>query len=206
MSRPPVVAIIGQGSPQDRAIAVACAEAGANIALGTVEKSTAQDYAMNSIANEIWNIGPDQFVCQMDAGDAAEVASFAAQVSDRFGHCDLLVCNNDQPESAPLDELSQDEWDITIRANLTGPFLAAHAFGRLMERDRGGHVLLVAHERPEADAAYCAAKAGLEGLARAMTRTWSPRGVEVETLPVAGDDAALAATVAARLQAILAAH
>jgi NAD(P)-dependent dehydrogenase (short-subunit alcohol dehydrogenase family) len=52
-----VVAIVGTGSDLDRAIAVACAEAGADVALGTERATREQDYRMNSVANEIWAIG-----------------------------------------------------------------------------------------------------------------------------------------------------
>jgi gluconate 5-dehydrogenase len=193
-----VVAIIGRGSDEDRAIAVACAEAGADIALGTM--STGQEYAMHSIANEVWSIGREQLVCVMDAGDATEAVSFAAQVWDRFGRCDLLVANHDLVAEAPLDQLSADEWDETIRANLTAPFLAAHAFGRLMTRQGGGHILVVAHERPGADAGYVAAKSGLAGLARAMTEGWAGRGVFVEVLQGVQDGPSLARTALDRLR------
>jgi len=194
-----VVAIMGAGTDQDRAIAVACAEAGARIALGTLDRSQQQEYAVNSIANEIWSIGPEQFATVLDATDAADVEAFAAQVWDRFGACDLLVANHDTFTEAPLDELSPDEWEATIRANLNAPFFAAHAFGRRLTEQGGGRVLLIAHERPGGDAAYAAAKAGLEGLARAMTEGWSHMGVFVEALAGVQDPDGLARTAVERL-------
>lgn len=197
-----VVAIIGRGSDEDRAIAVACAEAGADIALGTMSTEQAQEYGMHSIANEVWSIGPEQLVTVMDATDPTQATSFAAQVWDRFGRCDLLVANHDLPAEAPLDELSSDEWDDIVRANLTAPFLAAHAFGRLMTRQGYGHILLVAHERPGADAAYAASKSGLVGLARAMTEAWAGRGVIVEALQGLQDGPSLAATALERLRRV----
>jgi len=198
-----VVAIIGRGSDEDRAIAVACAEAGADIALGTMTTEQAQEYGMHSIANEVWSIGNEQLVTVMDAADPTQATSFAAQVWDRFGRCDLLVANHDLPTEAPLDQLSSDEWDDTVRANLTAPFLAAHAFGRLMTRQGSGYVLLVAHERPGADAAYVASKTGLVGLARAMNEGWASLGVIVEALQGLQDGESLAATALERLRRVL---
>ncbi|MCK9520433.1 MAG: SDR family oxidoreductase [Dehalococcoidia bacterium] len=197
-----VVAIIGRGSDEDRAIAVACAEAGANIALGTMTTEQEQEYGMHSIANEVWSIGPEQLVCVMDAGDATEAMSFAAQVWDRFGRCDLLVANHDLPATAPLDQLSADELEETLRANLAAPFLAAHAFGRLMTRQGGGHILVVAHDRPGADAGYVAAKTGVTGFARAMTDGWASRGVIVEALQGVQDGKSLATTAVERLRRV----
>lgn len=192
-----MLALAGTGSASDRAIAVAAAEAGARIALGTVAKVREQEYAMHSIANEAWNIGAEQFVCVMDGGDAAELASFAAQVWDTFAACDLLVCSQFLYTGAPLDELSQDEWEATLRANLTAPFLAAQAFGRLMERDGAGTVLFVRDGGVRGDAAYRAARAGLDGLAAAMADEWRSRGLVVQVEP-AEDVPAMVATLFGR--------
>jgi NAD(P)-dependent dehydrogenase (short-subunit alcohol dehydrogenase family) len=52
-----VVAIVASGSDVDRAIAVALAEAGADIAFATFAKVQAQEFALASIANEVWAIG-----------------------------------------------------------------------------------------------------------------------------------------------------
>lgn len=172
-----VVALIGQGSAVDRAFAMACAEAGANLALATVEPTQSQEFAMNSIANEAWAVGRDQFVTVMDGSDGTAVQSFAEQTWDRYGRCDVVVAAHHAPSVAPLDELSQDEWEATLRVNLTGPFLAAHAFGRLMERSRKGLVVLVSPVVSSADAGYNAARAGLDKVAEAINRDWSGRGV-----------------------------
>lgn len=172
-----VVAIIGAGSDRDRAFAVACAEAGADVALATQAAETAQEFAMNSIANEVWAIGRQQFVRAMDAADATAVMSFADEVWDRMHRCDALIAAHDLRTDAPADELSPDEWELAIRVNLTAPFLAAQAFGRLMEREHGGVVLLVAPEG--GDVAYAAARLGLEAVAEGLSAAWHERGVHV---------------------------
>ncbi|MGD9933954.1 MAG: SDR family NAD(P)-dependent oxidoreductase [Dehalococcoidia bacterium] len=179
-----VVALIGQGSAQDRAFAMACAEAGANLALATVEPTQTQEFAMNSIANEAWAVGREQFVSVMDAGEGTAVQSFAEQTWDRYGRCDVIVAGHHAASAAPLDELSQDEWEATLRVNLTGPFLAAHAFGRLMERSGKGLVVLVSPELADADAGYMAARAGLLEVVEAINRDWGGRGVRACVLPL----------------------
>lgn len=194
-----VVAIIGSGSETDRAIAVACAEAGADIALGTCDRAQAQEYAMNSIANEVWSIGNRHFVTLMDATEPEDAKAFAAQTWAELGRCDVLVANHDLPATTPLDELSADGWEATIRANLTGPFLAAHAFGQRMAGEGAGRVLFVAHHHPREDAAYAAARSALPGLAAAMREAWGPRGVAIDVID-AGDTPATAAAVLERLR------
>ncbi|MBE7520364.1 MAG: SDR family NAD(P)-dependent oxidoreductase [Thermoflexaceae bacterium] len=185
-----VVALIGTGSELDRAIAVACAEAGANIALGTVDRSQEQDFGVNSIANELWAIGREHFVRVMDATEATEVASFADETWDRLGRCDALLAIHELFAAVELDELSPDEWERSLRVNLTGPFLAGQAFGRLMERQGAGAVVFVTIERTGGDAAWTAAHAGLEGLADHIGRAWGEAGVSARVVRAGASDPA----------------
>ena len=197
-----VVALIGEGSMMNRALAMSCAEAGASLALATVERTQSQEFAMNSIANEAWAVGREQFVSVMDGCDGSAVQSFAEQTWDRFGRCDVLVVAHHGPSLAPLDELSQDEWDATIRLNLTAPFLAAHAFGRLMERGGTGLIIVVVPEVDGADAGYLAARSGLTEVVNAINATWGGRGVVARrlVLPVGTTDADATALLAALFQ------
>jgi NAD(P)-dependent dehydrogenase (short-subunit alcohol dehydrogenase family) len=172
------VALIGTGSPADRAIAIACAEEGADLALATMAAVQEQEFALNSIANEAWALGREQFVTLLDALDTADVTAFADQVFDRYRRCDVLFCCHDRPSTAPLDELSRDEWDDSLAANLTAPFLAAQAFGRVMEREGGGVILLVIPPDEHQDASWQAARLGLSAVETAIGDAWSERGVE----------------------------
>lgn len=177
-----VVAIIGPASAATRAIAIACGEAGADIALGTVDRSQEQEFGLNSIANELWSIGREQFVRVMDAAGAVAVTAFADEVFDRMGRCDALICAHHQPSDVPVDELGPGEWEQVLRANLTAPFLAAQAFGRLFERERHGRVLFIENEGETGDASYRAARSGLAGLIAGLNDAWRERGVRAEVV------------------------
>lgn len=172
-----VVAIIGPGGDAHRTLAVLCAELGANIALATTNRERDQEFAVNSIANEVWAIGREQFATPINASDDTAVIAFADEVWDRLGRCDVLVAAHDAPASAPLDELSPDEWEITIRENLTAPYLALQAFGRLMEREGGGMLVAVVPPLEGADAAYAAARAGLREFCASVEEAWRSRSV-----------------------------
>jgi NAD(P)-dependent dehydrogenase (short-subunit alcohol dehydrogenase family) len=196
-----VVALIGEGSDLDRALAIACAEAGANLALATTNRSPAQEFAMNSIANEAWAIGREQFVTLVDASDASAVIAFAEETWDRYGRCDALIAAHHLPATAPLDELSPDEWDAALATNLTAPFLAAHAFGILMDRSGGGTLIFVSPVVTGADASYLAARAGLAMAARALDEAWSARGVRTHLLAPAEHETAAAVAAAVEILA-----
>jgi NAD(P)-dependent dehydrogenase (short-subunit alcohol dehydrogenase family) len=86
-----VVAMIGHGTPLDRAIAVRLAEAGADVAIATEQPGREQEFATASIANEIWAIGREQFSYVLDAANGTAVAGYGAEVVARLGRCDALV-------------------------------------------------------------------------------------------------------------------
>ncbi len=86
-----VVALICAGNDDDRAIAVALAEAGADLAIATLHPTQREEFATASIANEVWAIGRRQFSYVLDAREAAAVAAFAQLVVGRLGGCDELI-------------------------------------------------------------------------------------------------------------------
>lgn len=88
-----VIAIVGTGSDLDRAIAVACAEAGADLALGTESEAREHDYGMNSIANEVWAIGREHFVRVLTGPD--DLADLVREARARLSRCDAVVCRFD---------------------------------------------------------------------------------------------------------------
>ena len=90
-----VIGIIGRGTPGMRAVAVALAEDGADIALGTVSPSREEEFATASIANEVWAIGREQLSQVLDASDAAAVEAFAARVRAELGECAALLVIGD---------------------------------------------------------------------------------------------------------------
>lgn len=107
-----VIAIVGTGSNEDRAIAVACAEAGADLALGTEVDDRSQDYGMNSIANEIWAIGREQFVLVLCGSD--EIARLVAEAKSRLGRCDAIVARTNAPivDGVPVVATGEDPSSI----------------------------------------------------------------------------------------------
>jgi NAD(P)-dependent dehydrogenase (short-subunit alcohol dehydrogenase family) len=95
-----VVAIVGTGSEFDRAVALGCAEAGADLALGAASPAREHEYGMNSIANEIWAIGREHFVLILDGPDGA--ASLVAAARERLGRCDALVADAGAGSDVPI--------------------------------------------------------------------------------------------------------
>jgi len=174
-----VVAMLSAGTPLDRDVAVAAAECGASVALGTLDTSQEQEFANASIANEVWAIGRDQMTRVLDAADPSAVNAFQLEVVDRLGRCDILICGHDAPSSVPVEQLAAEDWDNILLKNLTAVFLACQAFGRAMERQGGGSIVLITYDRHDGDAAYRAAKSGLSGLAAGIAGPLGRGGVQI---------------------------
>lgn len=119
------------------------------------------------------------------ADDAAVEAAFAA-MDAAWGGADVAVANAGIAMNRPTLDLPAAEWRRTIDVNLTGAFLTAQAAARRMVRDGAGLILFTSSlyggvggaER----AAYCATKAAVANLARALACEWGPAGVRVNAL------------------------
>ena len=175
-----VAAILCSGSAGDRALALALAEAGADIAIGTLERD--QEFATASIANEVWAIGREQFSSIVDAVDAVALASFAAETADRLGRCDLLIVSPPSRDGLgvlPPEEVSAEEWATAVRNGLTIPFLAVHAFQPVIERDGGGTIVFVDEASGLVNGVMLA---GRQELALRLSEAWAARGVRVVCL------------------------
>jgi NAD(P)-dependent dehydrogenase (short-subunit alcohol dehydrogenase family) len=85
-----VAYVIGSGSDAHRGVAVALAEAGADIAIGG-KGGMPDEVPLHSIANEIWAIGRRSTVVPIVEGDAASFADAISRVTSEFGHADLVV-------------------------------------------------------------------------------------------------------------------
>jgi len=178
--------VIGASNPIGRAIAVALAEAGANVAVATTTRSPREEVAANSCANEIWALNRKGFAQAIDAADEGDVDALIGRAASELGRLDVLVNAPDLPFAKPIADISPAEWRRVIDANLTGVFLACRAAARPMLSQGKGSIINVASvlgERGMANgSAYCAAQAGVLNLTRALALEWARSGVTVNAI------------------------
>ncbi len=119
---------------------------------------------------------------RLDVRDHAAVAAAFAQI----GRIDVLVNCAGIREIVPVLELSAEEWQRVIDVNLGGTFNCSQAAARTMAAAGGGSIVNVASTSALAAdpsrTAYCASKAGILGLTRAMALDLGPRGVRVNAV------------------------
>jgi NAD(P)-dependent dehydrogenase (short-subunit alcohol dehydrogenase family) len=115
-------------------------------------------------------------VVPTDVADPRSVTALFSRVRDELGRLDLLVNNAGLfGPSAPVEEVTFDEWQSVVATNLTGAFLCAQEAVRLMKRQtpRGGRIInngsiSATTPRPQA-VAYTATKHAMTGLTKAIS-------------------------------------
>ena len=171
-----------------RGIGFACAqalgEAGARVIVADADPK-AGDAAAAALTGE----GHDAYAHGLDVTDAAAVGAAAATLNARFGAVDILVCNAGIARSnAPAETVPDDEWRLVVDVNLNGVFWCCREFGRAMLARGSGTIVNIGSmsgeivNKPQEQASYNAAKAGVHHLTRSLAAEWAARGVRVNAV------------------------
>jgi NAD(P)-dependent dehydrogenase (short-subunit alcohol dehydrogenase family) len=132
------VVITGAGSGIGRALALACARRGAQLALCDVNAAGLDETASAARASS-----PDVHTQIVDVSDAEAMTGFAKEVLARFGHVDLLVNNAGIGVIAGFLETTAEDWQRLIGINVMGVVNGNTAFLPSMIEHGGGHVVNV---------------------------------------------------------------
>jgi 2-deoxy-D-gluconate 3-dehydrogenase len=173
--------VTGASRGLGQAIAVALAEAGAQVAVcaRSVEGLRLTEAAIAAA-------GGRAATYPLDVTDEDAVDVVFEQVLGSFGRLDFLVNNAGAMLECPFEELSADEWRGLFATNVDGAFLCTRAAVRAMDAERGGAVLNVASAFATTGvprfSAYAATKAALLGLTTTLSVELAPRRVRVNAL------------------------
>jgi len=165
-----------------RAIAVAFAQAGADVA---IVARTAEGLA--DTADDITAVGRKAIVIPADVTDQADVTRAVQAAIDQLGHVDIVVNNAGGSNfMVSFRDLRISGWDKLIRLNLSSAVYVCHAFASHL-LDRGsGSVINVASVAGVASAPlispYGSAKAALISLTKTLAVEWAADGVRVNAL------------------------
>jgi NAD(P)-dependent dehydrogenase (short-subunit alcohol dehydrogenase family) len=174
--------VTGAARGLGRAIALALAEAGADVALGL--RVVSRD---GGVADEIRALGRRALPLQMDVTRLEEVEASVAATVDELGSLDLLVNNAGGGAGlVPAEEVSVDLFERTLDANLKGTFFTCQAAFRPM-RERGfGRIVNVSSQAAlvalPGEAVYCTTKAGVSHLTRCLAVEWGRYGINVNAV------------------------
>ena len=176
-----VAIVTGGGTGIGRAIALALAREGAEVALVGRRKDKLEE-----TANEIRSAAGVAIVCPADITKSAHTQTVVDQVEQQFGKLNVLVNNAGVLSVSTIETISEDDWDRVITANLKGPFLMSRAALPAMRRAGGGSIvnvgsvlgLVAVKDR----AAYCASKGGVTLLTKAMALDHAQEHIRVNCI------------------------
>ena len=121
----------------------------------------------------------------VDLSDPLAPAHALAQVIDRAGRLDVLVNNAGMMQEATVEDMSLDDWNRNLALNLTAPFLMIQASLPHLRKTRGSIINTGSIEGLGSNpghAAYCATKAGLHGLTRAVAVDHGHEGIRCNAI------------------------
>ena len=174
-----IALITGGNTGIGRAVALAFAAEGADIAFAWVD----HDEAAQTLLREIEAMGRRALAVRCDVTDEHDVARLLEQVSEELGGLDILVNNAGIQRAQSVLETSLESWQRMLAVHLDGAFLCSRGAARLMMPRGGGRIINVCSQLGyigrERYTAYSAAKGGLIAFTRALARELAPHGILV---------------------------
>jgi NAD(P)-dependent dehydrogenase (short-subunit alcohol dehydrogenase family) len=182
-----VAIVTGGARGLGRQMAIALAEAGADVAICDLLTEEGE-----RTAAELAALGRRAFFARVDVTRPDEIEAFIGQVVERLGKIDILVNNAGMPsDGLVLEQEPDDAWRRMIDTNLSSMFyfgkrVAQHIIGR----GEGGVIiniasinsLIISNITPRHNVPYCVAKTGVAGLTRGMASDWAQYGIRVNAI------------------------
>jgi len=164
------------------AVAVALANAGADVAVNYRERAD----AANAVCAEITGMGRKAIAIQADVSVSAKVKRMIAEVEPHLGGIDILVNNAAIAHPRKLEEITEAEWDEVLAVNLKSVFLVTQAVVGGMRRRKWGRIInlssVAAQTGGAVGAHYAASKAGIIGFTHSCASAFVKDGITVNAI------------------------
>jgi 3-oxoacyl-[acyl-carrier protein] reductase len=165
-----------------RAIVVALAKAGADVAL----TYNSNEALAQEVVAEVQALGRRSKALKVDVSVVDEAASAIEETTKEFGKLDILVNNAGVTKDTLLMRMSEADWDLVIDTNLKGVFNTTKAAIRPMMSQKRGKVInitsVVALTGNPGQANYCASKAGVIGFTKSVAKEVASRNITVNAI------------------------
>ena len=167
------VLVTGAAKRIGRAIALALAERGANVAITYLASQPEAEKTVRALAAH----DVDAQAIRCDLNDPESIQQTMASVIEEFGRLDLLVNNAGIFASEALEDISVEQWDAMFATNTRAPFLVAKAAHPHLRKAKGRilNIGSLGGLHPWATHGhYCTSKAALHMLSKTMAKAWAP--------------------------------
>jgi len=177
-----IALVTGASRGIGRAVALALAEAGAEV---VVNYSSSPD-AADAVVAEIKDSGGQAYALQANVAEEEAVNSLVKTVIERSGRIDVLVNNAGITRDGLLMRMKTEDWQAVINLNLSGVFLCTRAVARPMLKQKSGRIInitsVVGLMGNAGQSNYAAAKAGVVGFTRSTAKEMASRGITVNAV------------------------
>ena len=178
-----VALVTGSARGIGRALAIGLAQAGADVVVSDIPD---QLDGARAVQRQIEDTGCQSGTYALDVMDLAGIRAAVENVVNDFDRLDVLVNNAAIRIPKPALEVTEDDWDAVIDTNLKGVFFCAQAAARPMIEQGGGRIINISSQMAlvasKNRAAYCASKAGVANLTRALALEWIEYGITVNAI------------------------
>ncbi len=177
-----IALVTGASRGIGRAVALALAEAGAEV---VVNYSSSPD-AADAVVSEIQESGGQAYALQANVADEEAVNGLIKTVIERSGKIDILVNNAGITRDGLLMRMKTEDWQAVINLNLSGVFLCTRAVTRPMLKQKSGRIInitsVVGLMGNAGQSNYAAAKAGVVGFTKSTAKEMASRGITVNAV------------------------
>lgn len=179
-----IALITGARRGMGKAHALMLARQGAKVIVTDINLEECQ-----AVVDEIIKNGGEAIAYQLDVSDAADVNRVFTDAAAHFGRLDILVNNAGVYEPKLALDLTEEEWDRTIRINLKGEFLCAQRAAKEMMKNKWGRIINIASIAsggvgigfPGA-VHYAASKGGIVAMTESMAIEWASLGITANVI------------------------
>lgn len=176
-----VALVTGAARGLGRAIALALAHAGADVALGLRDVKTGGD-----LAKEIEAIGRRVLPLQMDMTRLDQISHAVNDAAAHFGRLDILVNNAGLSPENLAENVREEDFDLTLQVNLKGTFFASQSAGRVMIRQKRGCIINMSSQAGfialPTESVYCMTKAAIAHLTKCLAIEWGKHNIRVNAV------------------------
>ena len=176
-----IALVTGASRGLGRAISLALAHAGADVALGLRDINSG-----TQLARDIESMGRRVLALQMDVTRLDEIFRAPEDAEAYFGKVDILINNAGGGFTNLALDVPESEFDATLALNLKATFFASQAAARIMIRHNGGRIINMSSQAGFAalptESVYCASKAAISHLTKCLAVEWGKHNITVNAV------------------------